>query len=156
MIYYIKGDATNPKIEGPKIICHVCNDIGKWGKGFVMALSKKWFEPEKMYHTWYNNRSDHFGTFQLGETQYILVEKELWVANMIAQHGIYKDSNGIPPIRYNSLRSCLKQVNEFATYHKASIHMPKIGCGLAGGDWLEVKEIILQELTTVVCVYELN
>ena len=39
-IKYIIGDATAPKMDGTKIICHVCNVIGGWGKGFVLALSK--------------------------------------------------------------------------------------------------------------------
>lgn len=38
---YLKGDATCPQAKGVKIICHVCNDIGGWGKGFVLALSKR-------------------------------------------------------------------------------------------------------------------
>ncbi len=41
-INYVKGDATAPIGIGNKIIVHICNDIGRWGKGFVMALSKKW------------------------------------------------------------------------------------------------------------------
>jgi len=32
-IKYIKGDATNPAGEGNKLIVHICNDIGGWGKG---------------------------------------------------------------------------------------------------------------------------
>ncbi len=29
---------------------------------------------------------------------------------------------------------------------KASVHMPRIGAGLAGGDWREIEQIILDEL----------
>jgi hypothetical protein len=28
-ITYLKGDATCPQAAGTKIICHVCNDIGR-------------------------------------------------------------------------------------------------------------------------------
>ena len=45
-ISYLVGDATAPKTPGPKMIVHVCNDIGAWGKGFVMALSRRLPEPE--------------------------------------------------------------------------------------------------------------
>lgn len=31
-IQYIKGDATCPHAEGNKIIAHICNNIGGWGK----------------------------------------------------------------------------------------------------------------------------
>ena len=36
-IVYTIGDATLPAGPGPKIIVHICNDQGKWGKGFVSA-----------------------------------------------------------------------------------------------------------------------
>ena len=45
-IRYVIGDATAPEGEGPKVIVHVCNDIGGWGRGFVVALSKRWDKPE--------------------------------------------------------------------------------------------------------------
>lgn len=44
-IKYIIGDATEPQGEGNKIIVHCCNNIGGWGAGFVLSLSKKWLEP---------------------------------------------------------------------------------------------------------------
>ena len=47
MIHYLKADATAPQTEGNIIITHICNDIGAWGKGFVLALSKRWKTPEK-------------------------------------------------------------------------------------------------------------
>jgi len=37
-ITYRRGDATAPNADGSKIVCHVCNDVGGWGKGFVVAL----------------------------------------------------------------------------------------------------------------------
>ena len=50
MIYYLKGNAVEPKeVEGRKIIVHVCNDVGAWGKCFVMALSNKWKKPEQEF-----------------------------------------------------------------------------------------------------------
>ena len=37
-ITYLQGDATQPQASGIKIIVHVCNDLGGWGKGFeIMA-----------------------------------------------------------------------------------------------------------------------
>ncbi len=49
-IIYLKGDATEPIVtDGMRIITHICNDKGRWGAGFVMALSRKWKEPEDEY-----------------------------------------------------------------------------------------------------------
>ena len=65
-IQYIKGDATQPTGNGNKIIVHVCNDIGGWGKGFVMALSKRWKAPEQEYRNWYVSQDG----FELGAVQF--------------------------------------------------------------------------------------
>ena len=151
---YIKGDATAPIGSGVKVITHICNDIGGWGKGFVLALSKKWKMLEEAYRQWYKSQEE----FTLGAVQFVNVENELYVANMIGQHGIYKDSKGLPPIRYDAVRQCLKEVALFTIAHKASVHMPRIGCGLAGGKWELMEQIIKEELITkeiAVTVYDL-
>jgi O-acetyl-ADP-ribose deacetylase (regulator of RNase III) len=139
-IIYIKGDATNPVAIGNKIIVHICNDIGGWGKGFVMALSKKWKAPEKQYRDWFASKDN----FSLGQVQFVRVEEDLWVANVIGQHKINKDENGNAPIRYEAIKEALFKVTSFAIQNEATIHMPRIGCGLAGGKW-EVIEPIIQE-----------
>ena len=70
-INYIKGDATSPVSKGEKTICHICNDLGGWGKGFVLAISKRWKEPEAEYRKWYIEKNN----FSLGEVQFVQVEK---------------------------------------------------------------------------------
>src|SRR6516165_441272 len=55
-ITYIKGDATCPRAKGVKLICHICNDLGGWGKGFVLAISNRWKEPDQQYRVWHAER----------------------------------------------------------------------------------------------------
>lgn len=152
-IEYIKGDATNPQQEGNKIIVHICNDIGGWGKGFVMAISKRWKAPEKQYRELFKSGEN----FSLGEVQLVQVEEDLWVANMIGQHKINKDEQGNAPIRYEAVREALEKVGAFATENNASVHMPRIGCGLAGGKWEEIEPLIISALSNkdiAVTVYD--
>jgi O-acetyl-ADP-ribose deacetylase (regulator of RNase III) len=76
--------------------------------------------------------------------------------NMVAQHGI-RSRDGVPPIRYDALRSCLAQLAQEAGTAAASVHMPRIGCGLAGGTWPEVEVIVnatLGEAGVPVFVYD--
>jgi hypothetical protein len=80
-----------PRRGGNRIIAHVCNDVGAWGKGFVMALSARWSAPEEAYRAWYAGREDagrEENDFALGRIQLVRVEPDLWVANMVGQHGI--------------------------------------------------------------------
>jgi len=148
-IQYLKGDATRPVGNGQKIICHICNDIGAWGAGFVLALSKRWSEPEAVYR---RNLA-----LQLGSVEIVPVEDDISVANMIAQRGITRmgfDDADEPPIRYEALRACLTQVNDIAYRSKATLHMPRIGCGLAGGEWSQVQDIINEVCSVDVYVYD--
>ncbi|EAE7269967.1 TPA: macro domain-containing protein [Listeria monocytogenes] len=137
----LKGDATNPMAKGNTIIAHICNDVGGWGKGFVLAISRKWEEPEKAYRKWYKDKND----FKLGEVQLIPVTDYISICNMIGQKGTKTGSKGVP-IRYEAVESCLEKLSEIAKEQQASIHMPRIGCGLAGGKWEIIEPIIRKTL----------
>lgn len=181
MIHYVVGDATDPQVPGNRIIAHVCNDTGGWGRGFVLSLSKRWPEPELAYRRWHQEGAEmllipgHSGEkvgieMKLGATIYVRVayrgnppdfEDETFVANMVAQRGILPDTDGTPPIRYDALETCLKDVKKMidrpGPLKGATVHMPRIGCGLAGGKWSEVEPIIERSLTGVeVYVYDFN
>lgn len=145
IIKYLKGDATAPQVEGNKIIVHICNDLGGWGKGFVLAVSRKWPEPEKAYREWYKDRSKN--DFGLGAAQLIQVSEELFIGNMIAQQGL-KKINDVAPIRYEAVSACLSSIAVEAKRINASIHMPRIGCGLAGGKWEVIEPIIIKTLSS--------
>lgn len=156
MISYLKGDATCPQVKGTGLIIHICNTEGGWGAGFVVAISKRWKRPEAMYRRWYHERQpiqdfepgqivQTSGHFKLGQTQLVMVAPGLAVVNMIAQQGMRTGSKG-PPIRYDALAECLGRVNGYAESYKASVHCPRIGCGLAGGDWSCVEPILQDAL----------
>jgi len=139
LILCLQGDATKPIGDGTRVITHICNNYRGWGAGFVLAVSKRWPEPERAYRSWPNE------TFELGEVQFVDVGSDLYVANMLAQVG-YGRNTSIPPIRYEALESCLHKVATWAASRNASIHMPRIGCSLAGGSWSMVKPIIERAL----------
>ncbi|MBL4753388.1 MAG: macro domain-containing protein [Flavobacteriales bacterium] len=153
-INYRKGDASNPVGRDKRLIVHICNDIGGWGKGFVLALSQKWKEPEKQYREWFKSQEN----FELGQVQFVPVEPNIFVANMIGQHKI-KKTDGQIPIRYEAVEQCLNKVAEFALKNQISVHMPRIGCGLAGGKWEEIETIISRRLlnkNVKVTVYDIE
>lgn len=148
-ITYLKGDATYPQGEGNKIIPHVCNDFSKWGRGFVLALSKRWKEPEEVY------RSYKPECLNLGNIQIINVEDDIIVVNMIGQHDIVRDEMGNPPIRYWAIKLALEKVNRLAKLANATVHCPMFGAFLAGGDWNEIEKIIKETIEVDVYVYQL-
>lgn len=155
-IKYVVGDATAPQGDGPKIITHIVNDVGIWRRGFVLALSKRWPWPERGYDMWAKGNATI--PFVLGHVQIVDIEPGLWVANMLAQHDRHTIA-GCAPIRYMALKECLGHVAASALSRKASVHMPRIGCGLAGGSWDMVGPIVketLSDLDIPVTVYDLT
>ena len=142
-IQYMVGDATAPPRDKPGIIVHVCNDIGAWGKGFVLALSRRWKQPEQRFRAWSNG--EDVLPYALGQVQFVPVEENLVVANLIGQHGIRRQG-GLPPVRYEAIEQGLRRVAEQAQASGATVHMPRIACGLAGGTWDKIEPLIQVEL----------
>jgi len=151
MINYVIGDATNPQGEGSKIIAHVCNDEGGFGKGFAAAIAERYPEARKNYRSWFSSQRWNGIPFERGQTQFVTVgcgsllrPDFLYVANMVAQEGYRKryDDPAIRYLDYFSLGLCLEKVAEFALEHGASVHAPKFGTGLAGGSWDVIEPMI--------------
>jgi O-acetyl-ADP-ribose deacetylase (regulator of RNase III) len=163
-IDYVTGDATCPRGDGQKIVAHVVNDQSKWGSGFVLAVSARWPETKELYHDWMSvpvNLSwcQGEGLPRLGNVQYVQVEEDVQVANLLAQRGVRHNPQAPRAVDYNALHACLQKLGRYAADTGASVHMPRIGCGLGGGEWPVVEDIILKALVipygVPVTVYDL-
>lgn len=154
-LIYLVGDATEPAdVGGLRVIVHCCNDIGVWGAGFVLSLSRKWKEPERRFRA----SRMALGTFQLVE-----VESDIVVCNLVGQKGVGYDSEGNPPIRYAALsvglEALARKLEWWSSPQAVSMHMPRMGAGLAGGDWAKIEQIILDQVCSRgidVYVYDLK
>lgn len=162
------GDVTTPQKEKENEIVylpHVCNDIGGWGEGVVLAISRKWDNPERMYRFYMDNHITGAGC--LGETVFAKCSGHVVVCNMIAQHEYQIDANP-RPLKYDALVKCMQDVATEIIRHRGEyifceappafrIHCPKFGSDLAGGDWefiLALIEDIWLESGIDVVVYE--
>ena len=153
-INYIEGSVLEPVGDGHKIIAHVANNSGGWGRGFVLELSKKWPDPEALFRLNWRTNLD----MSLGCCQFITVEDDIQVCNMVAQDGYYDRLKNPVPLNYLALETCLTELYEWAQEQGDSIHMPKIGAGLARGDWSKIAEIInahCEQYKVPTYVYEL-
>src|SRR5262245_63557687 len=82
-IHYRVGDATRPEGSGARVIAHVCNDVGAWGAGFVLAVSRRWKAPEEAYRRAFKEG----GGLGLGAVKVVAVGPELTVAKMVGHKG---------------------------------------------------------------------
>jgi O-acetyl-ADP-ribose deacetylase (regulator of RNase III) len=142
LLRFVKGDATLPQGSNLRYVLQIVNDEGKYGAGFSGSLSARWPKVETEYRSWWRER---YGKLNLGDIQEVQILSDLVVINMVAQHGIVGKDNP-KPIDYKALQACLSKAGDVISEFNASVHMPRIGCGLAGGDWEEVEKLVEAEL----------
>jgi hypothetical protein len=150
----VRGDATEPRGEGRRILAHIVNDkTPTWGAGFALEVRKTWRFVQEDFQQWVTADKTRL---RLGNTHVSQVDDSLSVFHMIAQSGYGPSVR--PRIRYAALRSCLDQLAQLASKERASVHLPRIGSGQARGNWRLIAELIDDSLLSrgvQVTVYEL-
>jgi hypothetical protein len=150
----VRGDATNPRGEGRRILAHIVNDrTPNWGAGFALEVRKTWSSVQEDFQRWVAADGSRL---RLGNTHESRVDDSLSVLHMVAQSG-YGPSKR-PRIRYAALRLCLEQLAQLASEERASVHLPRIGSGQARGNWHLIEALIDDSLLSrglQVTVYDL-
>jgi len=121
------------------IIVHSVNNQGVMGAGLALAVKLKYPNVYKFYRDEWERR----GKFNLGEVQFVYVAHNKVLCNAITQEKYGRDKRYTD---YNAVRETFKKIYLLARVDGIPIHFPKIGCGLGGGDWNIVKNIIEEEL----------
>lgn len=131
------------------VIIHGCNCFHTMGAGIAAALRKKWraVMDVDIALTEYGDR-DKLGTITSAD-----VKPSLTVVNAYTQYG-YRRSN-TPNVDYGELEAAFRQVKDKYGNQGLRFGIPKIGAGLAGGDWKRISEIIdgvmtLEDVTVVI------
>jgi O-acetyl-ADP-ribose deacetylase (regulator of RNase III) len=125
-------------------IVHSCNCLGGMG-GLAGAIASKYPIVKTEYLKLLKSERDKYGdTYRLlGHTQYVDVAKDLTVVNLFGQYDTGMDGR---KTEYSALVDGFKALAYYLTYGAIpdrTIYIPfKIGCGLGGGDWNIVKDMI--------------
>lgn len=151
----VRGNATEPRGDGPKFVAQVVNDqTPNWGGGgFAQAVRSTWPEVQEDFRAWVDK---HPRALALGNIRITPLSHELFIASIIAQKGYGAARSA--RIRYGALREGLEKVAAAAKLAGASIHMPRIGTGHAGGAWDVIEELVRKAFCDIglsVTVYDL-
>lgn len=139
----IEGDILDIE-EG--LICHQVNTCGVFNAGLAKQIRIKYPIVFECYSKRYKSN-----LWTLGDVQAVKVTHTLTVANIAAQ-ATYGRS-GLHT-NYDALNQGFKKI---ADKFKGQIYIPeKIGCGLAGGDWEVVFDMIEKELPQVIIVRKIG
>lgn len=146
MIIYKKGDLLEATED---IIAHGVNCVGGFKSGVAGQLAEKYPRAKDRYLQKFNNIG-----WKLGENQLVMLPNNKRLYNCATQ---YADlPRGICHVDYAAIRRCMEWLKDDAESDKLSVAIPKIGCGLAGGDWDTVKAILEDVFQDYdVTVYEL-
>jgi O-acetyl-ADP-ribose deacetylase (regulator of RNase III) len=119
------------------IIVQQVNCRGAMGSGVAQQIAKRYPLVYGAYRSFFAQEPKP----ALGDAQFIPVAENLYVANVFGQ-----DEFGPARQRhtdYAALEQGLRAVAQFAADEDLRVYLPYgIGCGLGGGDWKVVSEII--------------
>lgn len=142
MIHNISGDALIACKGG--ILCHQTNYFGVMGAGIAAAIKAKLLNRENYMS--YVNVCKKWGRNNLGSVQFLDTPDGTVVANCFSQDdkiNTYPNGRISPITDYTAIRSCMGIVKIEAIRLNKPVYLPyKYGCGIAGGDWNKVSEII--------------
>ena len=153
----IKGDLIKLAQRGKfDVIAHGCNCFCQMGAGIAPQMAKAFMcNDASKYHGESTSYPDLRGDMsKLGTIEtyawFVFDEdgnrRRLDVVNAYTQYKYgrnHKDGD-LNPVDYAAIEMCMKKMNyRFKGKH---IGLPKIGAGLAGGDWERIKGIIQKEL----------
>lgn len=140
MIEEIKGNILNTNC---KVIAHGVNCQNVMGSGVAKVLFTKWPRVKGFYHDYFDEFDSGIdGENFLGKVDDIAITRNgPIIVNCFTQQ--YYGYNKKLYLSYEAVSSCMKKLLKVCEYNQVKeVAMPKIGCGLAGGDWSRVKEII--------------
>jgi len=138
MIRYIDGDLVRDA-KNYDVIVHGCNCFCTMGSGIAPQIKAKF--PEAYAVDCATTKGDKL---KLGTITHTVKQSTPTVVNLYSQYGYNGRNHGQIDLDYDALRSGMKLIKQ--KFSGKTIGMPKIGAGLAGGDWDKIEKIIQEEL----------
>ena len=140
MIKEIEGDLIELALAGEfDVIAHGTNCFCLQGKGIALQMRKTFGTNE-----YEKEDNQYLGDInKLGQIQYVF-RKTIITGELVAVVNAYTQYEPGKNLDYEALTLCLRKINH--KFRGKHIGLPRIGCGIAGGDWETVRKIIEKEL----------
>ena len=143
MINKKRGNILNIK-EG--YIVHGCNAQGVMGSGLALQIKQMYPKVYEEYRKYYEESG-----LAVGLIVPVYINEKLCIINAITQKYYGRDKNTVY-VSYAGIVTCMKRINRLIQLGDLPkvLHMPKIGCGLANGNWIYVSKCIDNEIVNTI------
>jgi O-acetyl-ADP-ribose deacetylase (regulator of RNase III) len=137
----VRGDLIQLSLKGEfSAIVHGCNCFCTMGAGIARLIKCAFPDAYKADCSTRRGDKQKLGTCTSAKVT-IGTGQELTIINAYTQ---YNYGRNVVNVDYDALRRCLRWIA--TRFQGKKIGLPRIGCGLAGGDWKIVSKIIDEEL----------
>lgn len=125
------------------IICHQCNCFGSMNSGVAKSISKKFPKVKSEYIALCSKNSPKI---LLGTFQEVVINDKLKVLNCFSQLNYGREKKLYT--NYSAIESIFGLISK---KYSEQVYLPFMyGCGLGGGDWNIVSEIICSKIPDIV------
>lgn len=148
---YIKGDIVALFLSG-KNIAHGCNCFHTMGSGVAGQLAKAYPRILEIDKT----STDYGYRGKLGDMSIVFK----YSRGPSTCFNLYTQYEPGPNLDYHALVNCMVELNRVlseGTLFRPVVYIPRIGCGIAGGDWEKVSmliDIFTPDIDLIVVDYE--
>lgn len=144
----IKGNLIDLAYQGKfDIIVHGCNCFNIMGSGIAKEIKQRCPEAYEADQKTVRGDKSKLGSYTSATFETNNSDEFFTVVNMYTQYGYGRDKSHVD---YEAIRKGFhdlgEEIREWGEGDWATVAYPKIGCGLAGGDWNIVSKIIDEEL----------
>jgi IrrE N-terminal-like domain len=159
------GGPTNPSIRhvqsdlldfgddpGPVIVAHVVNDSAHaWSRRSVAAtLAARWPHAAQAFRAWTIASPENLRLGRIHACEQRDGDRVVTIVSLVAQQGF--GPGAVTRLHYDALHETLTAVADLAKRTGATVHVPRIGAGQAGGRW----DLIESDLAAVIADKEIG
>jgi len=134
MIEYREGNLLKSDME---VIVHGCNCFNTFGAGIAKQIRSIYPEANETDQKTQKGDRNKLGTCTTA------ISNDKLIINAYTQ---FHYSRNTKTVDYDAIKSVMYEIDEIVPQN-TTIGMPRIGCGLAGGDWNIVEKILDEAFT---------